>query len=187
MAFLSLSLYESPGLAPRMNVSFWGPDDFPVSYLNRDTSWNAWNRHSGSFMVDTGPSSAIWSLPLTNVKWHSDHWPTVTSQPIRLSTNVMTFIPNLTFTELWVVSMDHLQQVWHTSRERLPFWTPDSVPFFGTCLCSNCWDQISRTCHVFTRLFTLNTPWYFLDFPSVELHGHIYFWVDMEGKGKLFI
>ena len=36
-------------------------------------------------------------------------------------------------------------------------------PLFGTCLCSNCWDQITRTCHVFTRLFTSNTPWYFLD------------------------
>ena len=54
MAFLSLNLYDTPGLAPRMNVSFWGPDDFPVSYSNRDTSWNAWNLHSGSFMVDTG-------------------------------------------------------------------------------------------------------------------------------------
>ena len=28
----------------------------------------------------------------------------------------------------------------------------------------DCWDQIPRTCHVFTRLFTSNTPWYFLDF-----------------------
>ena len=37
-------------------------------------------------------------------------------------------------------------------------------PFLGTCLCSNCWDQILRTCHIFTRLFTLNTPLYFLDF-----------------------
>ena len=35
---------------------------------------------------------------------------------------------------------------------------------FGTCLCSNCWDQFSRTCQVFSRLVTLNTPRYFLDF-----------------------
>ena len=34
--------------------------------------------------------------------------------------------------------------------------TPGSVPHCGTCLCSNCWDQIPRTCHVFTRLFTSN-------------------------------
>ena len=67
---------------------------------------------------------------------------------------------------LWVVSMEHLQRVWHASRERLPFRTPGSVPHCGTCLCSNCWDQIPRTCHVFTRLFTSNTSWYFLDFAS---------------------
>ena len=54
MACLSLNLYDTPGLAPRTNVLFWGPGDFPVSYSNRDTLWNAWNRHSGSFMVDTG-------------------------------------------------------------------------------------------------------------------------------------
>ena len=34
-----------------------------------------------------------------NVKWHSDPWPTVTSQPIRLSTNFMTLIPSLTLTD----------------------------------------------------------------------------------------
>ena len=92
---LSLNLYDTPGLAPRMNVLFWGPGDFPVSYSNRDTSrnaqevlWSIW-----------GSYSAIWSIPLTNVKWHSDPWPTVTSQPIRLSTNFMTLIPSLTFTD----------------------------------------------------------------------------------------
>ena len=51
---LSLNLYDTPGLAPRMNILYWGPGDFPVSYSNRDTSRNAWNRHSGSFMVDMG-------------------------------------------------------------------------------------------------------------------------------------
>ena len=40
----------------------------------------------------------IWSSPLTNVKWHSDPWQTVTFQPIRLSTNFMTLIPSLIFT-----------------------------------------------------------------------------------------
>ena len=101
--------------------------------------------------------AVMWSLPLTNVKWHADPWPTVTSQPIRLSINFMTLIPSLTFTELWVVSMEHLQRVLHASRERLPFRTPGSVTLFGTCLYSNCCDQIPQTCHVFTRLFTLNT------------------------------
>ena len=174
MACLSLNLYDTPGLAPHMNVLFWGPGDFPVSYSNRDTLWNAWNRHSGSFMVDVlwsirGSYSAICSNPLTNVKWHSGPWPTVTSQPIRLSTNSMIFIPILTFTDSWVVSMEHSQRVWLASRERLPFRTPGSVPHSGTCLCSNGWNQIPRTCHVFTRLFTLNTLWYFLEFACYNI------------------
>ena len=83
-----------------------------------------------------GSCWAIWSNPLTNVKWHSDPWPTVTSLPIRLSTNFMTFIPSLTFTELWVVSMEHLQRVWLASRERLPLRTPGSVPLFGGLACA---------------------------------------------------
>ena len=41
----------------------------------------------------------VYNVPLTNVKWHSDPWPTVTSQPIRLSINFKTFIPSLTFTD----------------------------------------------------------------------------------------
>ena len=98
MGFLSLNLYDTPGLAIRMNVLYLGPGDFPVSYSNRDTGtleivfqevlWSIW-----------GSYSAIWSIPLTNVKWHSDPWPTVTSQPIRLFTNFMTLIPSLTFTD----------------------------------------------------------------------------------------
>ena len=70
---------------------------------------------------------------------------------------------------LWVVSMEHLQRVWHASRERLFFQKPGSVPHWWTCSCSNCWDQIPRTCHVFTRLFTSNTPWYLLHF-ALNIH-----------------
>ena len=37
----------------------------------------------------------------------------------------------------------------------------------GTCLYSNCWDQFSRTCRIFSRLLTLNIPGYFLVFAYV--------------------
>ena len=60
----------------------------------------------------------------------------MTSLPIRLSTNFMTFLPNLTFTELWVVSMEHLERVWLASRERLPLRTPGSVPLYGGLACA---------------------------------------------------
>ena len=68
---LSLSLYDTPGLAPHMNVLFWRPDNFPI---NRDTSWNTWNRHSGSIMVDTrilfcNMKSPFHELTLDQSRW----------------------------------------------------------------------------------------------------------------------
>ena len=102
IAFLSLSLYDMLGLAPRMNVLFWWPDDFQVNYSNRVTSWNVWHRHSGSFLVDTGISFSNMKSP----KWHPGLWPvTLTLQPIRLATYFMTLIPSMIFIELWVFSL----------------------------------------------------------------------------------
>ena len=36
-------------------------------------------------------------------------------------------------------------------------------PLLGTCLCSNCWDQFHQTCRIFSRLYILNAPRYFLN------------------------
>ena len=82
MVFLFLNLYDKPGLAPLMNALFWGTGDFPVSYSNWDTSCNAWNRHSGSFIIDTGilfsnmksPSRECWMSfwSLTNSDFPTD-------------------------------------------------------------------------------------------------------------------
>ena len=51
----------------RANILFWGPIDFPVSYSNRDTSLNAWNCHSGSFMVDTGILFSTYDVSLSRM------------------------------------------------------------------------------------------------------------------------
>ena len=63
-------------------------------------------------------------------------WPLPNSDfPTRLSTNFMTLIPALTFTELYdSFPWSILQRVWHASRERLPFRTPGSVPIFWLAL-----------------------------------------------------
>ena len=37
-------------------------------------------------------------------------------------------------------------------------------------LCSNCWDQFSRTCLICSRLFTLNNPRYILDFAKYQFY-----------------
>ena len=44
MAFLSHNLSDTPGLAPLMNVLFWGRYDFLISFSGRDMSRNVWNR-----------------------------------------------------------------------------------------------------------------------------------------------
>ena len=44
------------------------------------------------------------------------------------------------FTELWEVSIEHLERMWHADRGRLHFQTPGPVPL-RTCICSTCWDQ----------------------------------------------
>ena len=112
-----------------------------------------------------GSCSTIWRLLLTNEKWHSDRWPVaVISQPTRLTTNFMTLIPTLIFTELWVDSIEHLQRVWHASRERLPFRTWFRPAFWDLLMLELLRQVFSRTCHVFSRLLTLNNPRYFLDF-----------------------
>ena len=53
MTFVSL-MYDTPGLAPHINVLFWGQGNRQVSHLNMNTSWIAWNRLSWSLRVDTG-------------------------------------------------------------------------------------------------------------------------------------
>ena len=44
MAFLYHNLSDTPGLAPLMNVLFWGRCDFPISFSGRVMSRNVWNR-----------------------------------------------------------------------------------------------------------------------------------------------
>ena len=63
MASLFRCLYDMPWLGSRIDVLFWGRRDFQISFSNRDTSRNAWNRHWGSFMVDTGILSNKMKFP----------------------------------------------------------------------------------------------------------------------------
>ena len=87
------------------------------------------------------------------------------SQPIRLSTNFMTLILSLTFTELEAVSLEHLQRMWNASRKCQPLHPLVPSPY---------WDLrmllFSRTCRVFSRFINLNTPRYFFDFAFQRLN-----------------
>ena len=124
MELLSLNVYDTPGLAPCMNVLFGGQMTFQL------TSEQGYlvERLKSSFRKFYGRYGGLIQQyeVFLSIKWYSDPWRTVTSQPITLSTNIMNLIPDLTFTELWVVSMAHLKRVRHGSRERFP--APGSVP-----------------------------------------------------------
>ena len=126
LAFSSHKLYDMPGLAPHMNALFWGPGDFPISYSNKDTSWNAWNRHSGSFMVGTR----------INVKWHSETYTgTVTSQLVRLfytSFDTELDISRRGFQWSFTTGVTRQRGPLYPSRHLLP-------SNFGTCVWCNCW------------------------------------------------
>ena len=63
MASLFRNLYDMTGPSPRIDVLFWGRRDFQISISNRDTSRIDWNRHWGSFMVDTGILSNNMKFP----------------------------------------------------------------------------------------------------------------------------
>ena len=153
-------LIQYAWLAPRINVLFWWPGDFRVSYSNY--SWNAENRHSGSFMVDTGILSGEVSfsrmlndiLTLDKLQWllhWSDFslflWPWYRAWP---SPNYEWFPWSICNGCGTPAGNAYPSDIWFHP----PFWT---------CLCSNRWDHFSRACRVFYQLFTLNTQRFFLD------------------------
>ena len=83
--------------------------DFHLSSSDRDMSWNVWNRHSGSFMVDMGISSNIMKSP--SPKCYMTFWDmTIYNDTLNWSdiTPICEFITELDFntdfdliTEFW--------------------------------------------------------------------------------------
>ena len=96
MVFSSHSSYGMPGLAPLMDVLFWGRRDFHLSSSDRDMSWNVWNRPSESFMVDIGILS---NIMLHDILGH-DHiqWQT---QLIRHYKNLRTYYRTGLYYQFW--------------------------------------------------------------------------------------
>ena len=85
-----------PGLASRMKLSFWGRQDFLISFPNRDTLMNAWTRHWGSFMVDFIKQYEVALSRMLNDTLQPDHiqWQPFTDQTLYQSVSLL---PNLTF------------------------------------------------------------------------------------------
>ena len=121
VAFLFQSLYNMPGLAPYLDVLFWGQRDIQISFSNRDTSRNALDRYWWSSIVYTGILSKNMTFPFHECKttfwskiempwdvWHSkvrivfyDKSIANTKKPSLDQTfnQTMTLLLNLTFTD----------------------------------------------------------------------------------------
>ena len=106
--------------------------------------WSIWGSHQ-----------TLWSLPLSNVTWHSGTWPyTMTpsiDQTLQQFSNLLpnwTLIPILTLLPNFGGFHRTLQRVRLANRGRLLLRTPGPVPF-GTCICSNVETIRSCTWHVY--------------------------------------
>ena len=160
MAFLSLSLYNTPRLAPNINVIFRGPGDFPVRYSNSDTSWNALHRHSGRFMVDTVILSS--NMTSTSHECSMKFWP---------STSYNDFPTDQTFHSFHDLDTELDFHEWFPSNICNGCGRPAGnaypsghlVPsLIGTSVWPICWDKFSQTRRVFFRFLILNISRYFL-------------------------
>ena len=78
-------------------------------------------------------SSQEWIMTLCSLTIYDDN-----PLPIWLYTNLWPYYRTRPI--LWKVSLEYLRLVWHADRGRLLLQTPGPVPY-GTCICSNCWDQ----------------------------------------------
>ena len=160
MAFLYRSSYDTPGLAPNINVLLWG--DFSVCYSNRDTSWNLWNRHWGSLMVDTVILFRKMKSP--SHKWQMAFWP---------STSYTDVHTNQTFHLVTEIDLHRMMSGIHGAFATDMACRQGMVTLPDT-LTHPFWDflMIKLLRPVFPKLpcllstFHLNIPWYFLDVAS---------------------
>ena len=159
----SLSLYDRSGFTPRMSILLWRSGIFQVSESDRNTSWKALNRHSESFMVYMGDLIQQYKVPpllngirtLDHLHWHhnwsdfsSISWPWYRAWPS----------PKYKWFQWSIFNWCGIP-----AGNAYHFEHMIPSPLLGTCLFSSCWDQLSRIFLVFTRLFSLDIPWYFLD------------------------
>ena len=103
--FFSHKSSDTPGLAPLMNILFWGRCDFPISFsagickgmfeiVSREVLWSV-----------RGFYQTIWGPPLPNVTRHSGWWSSTVTPSIEQALHqfltlflIWTLLPNLTFT-----------------------------------------------------------------------------------------
>ena len=111
IASLSRSLYDMPGLAPRI---------LRATRLSNKLLEQGYVKESLKSSIQEvlwsiqGSYQTIWSFPLTNVKWHSMTSPYTMTTPYWSD-----FVPNSTFYRILIGFHRTLRRVWHADRGRL--------------------------------------------------------------------
>ena len=139
MTFLFHSSYGMPGLAPLMNVLFWGLRDFHISFSNRDVSGNVWIRLLGSSMVDKGISSNNMKSP--SPKCYMTFWDMILYSDslhrsgISLNHDLVTELDLISdfdlITKYWEVSIEHFAMGVASKRKKLTLLDTWSFPVLG--------------------------------------------------------
>ena len=76
MEFLSHNSSDTPGLAPLMNVLFWGRCDFPISFSGRDMSRERFTSSLRKFYGRYDDRTKQYEVPLSRMLHkHSGWWP----------------------------------------------------------------------------------------------------------------
>ena len=115
MASLFRSLYDMPGLAPLINVLFWGRYKLLEQGYVKERLKSSLRKFYGRY----GDLIKQYEVsPLTTVTW---------AYTMTFPTDQTLYRTRL-FTEFWEVSIEHLRRVWHAGRGRLLLRTPGPVP-----------------------------------------------------------
>ena len=153
MTFSSHNLFDRPTLASHVNVLFLGPDEFPVSYSNTDTSLNDWDCHSGSFMVDNYILLKQYEVSISRVK----------TRLVPVTSNRSDFTPTLLPLFRTRPLPIHERFPWsicdeHGMSAKNAYPSGNLVPSpFWTCTCSCC-ETIYPTLAVIFQTFHLEYP-----------------------------
>ena len=124
LVFLSHNSSDTPGIAPLMDVLFWGRCDFPISFSGRDMS-----RNLSQMIHDILDDDHIQYHPPL-IGHYTNFWPLL----------IWNLLPNLTF--YLIVQSFHRTYATGAACQQGTLTPPDSwsCPTFGTSICCTCWD-----------------------------------------------
>ena len=136
MAFLSHNSSDTPGLAPLMNVLFWGRCDFPISFSGRDIKERL-KSSLRKFYGRYGDLTKQYEVPLSrmlhdildddHIQWH----PPLIGHYTKFWPLIWTLLPNLTF--YLIVKGFHRTYATGAACQQRTLTPPDtwSCPTFG--------------------------------------------------------